>query len=599
MNLEKSLVVKIKNRIGFWAILWIFALILMIIRCFYSAEVTDESFYISEALLVAQGGTPYFDMWFQAPGFPVLLAPFIKLYILIFGNEGLFLFARLCSIFIQLLICFAISLLLEPIIGKSCSNIIGSFMFTSLPYSLIVLSYNSLYRLMIALASTCFFRSMVDYGTDGTKKAMAVLAGFIYAFAAYTYPSGTFLYLFNLVVIFVIYFLQNKNKYKKMGLPYYYIIGGLSLLIIILFEAFVIKKFTINQLIIGIHQILNEGYTKIEYLPIEGKIQQLKAIFSVQRLIFLLFLNIIIFTVNRCPIRFEKSIQKIKCIALLGIFAQFLRTVFVFSKRTFLCIGQGNYNSDVIGLLFLFPLFCFPFLKGKKQEAYRLLCFIWLPVLVGFILAGAFAFDGYTSRLYMLYFGSLLCIPFFMWAFECANFLNKNIILFLVACGMLFSCNITGYTYTYRDVPIRLSDTVINSGVYKGIHTSKHRKESILSLENKIKNSVSEDNSVVYFGKWNSVGYLMSLSRCCMFSTLPPIDPNYSMSGINRTYYYFSIKDEIPDKMVFFNEMDEPQINYSILENEKFPVNQFLSDNYHPVYENSANGFGFIVYERN
>ena len=107
--------------------------------------------------MVANGRTPYLDMWFQSAGFAVLLAPFLKLFtVLTGGTEGIFLFARLVSTALRLVF----SLLLAQVLKKVCGTWAAQLMAICLvlvPYAW-VSSYNTQYVRYVALSGACLLR---------------------------------------------------------------------------------------------------------------------------------------------------------------------------------------------------------------------------------------------------------------------------------------------------------------------------------------------------------------------------------------------------------------------------------------------------------
>ena len=95
-NFAKVVNSNIKDVSFFDVIVFALVCVAMLVRMHFAIDFTDESWYVAEPFLVANGAIPYVNNWSQTPGFTVPLAFFYKMFCGINGGtEGIFLFSRL------------------------------------------------------------------------------------------------------------------------------------------------------------------------------------------------------------------------------------------------------------------------------------------------------------------------------------------------------------------------------------------------------------------------------------------------------------------------------------------------------------------------
>ena len=85
-------------------------------RLFFGIDFTDESFYIAVPLRFVMGARPLIDetnVVQQTPG--IILYPFVKVYVALFGLDGIVLFARHLHLLFSAVIAAAIFVGLRPV----------------------------------------------------------------------------------------------------------------------------------------------------------------------------------------------------------------------------------------------------------------------------------------------------------------------------------------------------------------------------------------------------------------------------------------------------------------------------------------------------
>ena len=243
------------------ALLWAAAAAAMFARCFYAVETTDETFYVAEAMMVANGRTPYLDMWFQSAGFAVLLAPFLKLFtVLTGGTEGIFLFARLVSTALRLVF----SLLLAQVLKKVCGTWAAQLMAICLvlvPYAW-VSSYNTQYVRYVALSGACLLRGALC-GEEERRacRGWFAAAGASLALAAYAYSTGIFLCA---AVMLALAGTDALRRRKGCVRCVWLAAGGGAVFAAVMVYSLLLHGYSVGQLIESMRMVLSGPYMGIE-----------------------------------------------------------------------------------------------------------------------------------------------------------------------------------------------------------------------------------------------------------------------------------------------------------------------------------------------
>ena len=104
---------KIERVVNECAILVIGVVVVFTIaRLFFGAELSDEAYSVAETYMVSKGALPFVNNWSQMPGWTLLLAPFVKIYtLLVGGTDGIFLFFRFLTFFVNSLTAFIVAYL--------------------------------------------------------------------------------------------------------------------------------------------------------------------------------------------------------------------------------------------------------------------------------------------------------------------------------------------------------------------------------------------------------------------------------------------------------------------------------------------------------
>ena len=166
--------------------LWLFFLLLAALavllfrKCRYGFANIDEAFYLTIPLRLIQGDQLMLHEWHlsQLSGF--LLAPILRLYLLLAGTtEGMLLAFRRIYTLVQLLAALAIFLMLRP--SSKPGALMGALLWcVYAPFGIMALSYNSMGILFVTLSILLHF--------CGEKPGLLILSGVLFACAVLCCP---------------------------------------------------------------------------------------------------------------------------------------------------------------------------------------------------------------------------------------------------------------------------------------------------------------------------------------------------------------------------------------------------------------------------
>ncbi len=205
-------------------------------RAFFGTELTDEAFYMADALGMLHGNLPYaLDNFFFASGFTFLEIPLFFIYErLVPGCAGIVLFSRLCFVSFHLLCLLGIVRALKRCVGRTHVLLYAACFLPCIPAGLVNFSYNS-----IPLVLSCLVGALVWNAVEakGSRPLGTLLfAGFLSGIAVFANPAYACAVLLNLALIPL-----RSEKGRKLPYLACYIAGGIAeilfVLIPLLFQA--------------------------------------------------------------------------------------------------------------------------------------------------------------------------------------------------------------------------------------------------------------------------------------------------------------------------------------------------------------------------
>lgn len=544
-------------------------IVILIHRSLFGICYTDDSWYIAEPYIVSEGGVPYTNNWSQASGFTIPLALFTRLYTFFTGStEGIFLFSRIEYI-VWLLVIGGIIwffLNLENEKKKVPIIILLPFCFIT-PHQLFSINYNTI-GLVYLLLACCIL--LVDYKSSNTKSQFArgVIGGIIIARAVIGTP-----YILLPCAIMFVYFCYEKEWKKLQG----YICGGsISAVLVIGWCCF---RGGIHEFIRGLGYWLNDcAYFQIEIDFFSDR--NIADFFSY----FKMFICCIVLAfILRFLVKENEKYEKLLYILL----SFFLICGFVkcYYTRSVLTLIYWGWFEPIV--LYLFSPS--PMLK-KRIKPYVFIIILYCSVLLFSSFGNIYGFIG---REYWLYIPLIISIMLLL-GHNIENILTK----FLVRFGILVLALLmirSSYASVFDDEPISNLTERIESGIWKGLYTTKERAVAVVELEKYIK-EVTEKEDNVLFMDWASFGYLMSNGTACTSTAYDAMQYSYGVNNPKIMYDYFSITETVPDKIIYIDFGRDEMLS---IEDSNWKFNKFVNDNYNIQSVSKLKLFRVVVYEVN
>lgn len=551
--------------------------LLVLVRSFFSAEISDESFYISEVLLIKHNVLPISDSWLQTMTFGFILYPFLFIYDLFFkNNEGIFLFFRLSTIILKFCIGLYLYSGLKQYIKKETA-ILPLFILLPLNYlGTIIPGYTTLgiYSFILFSFSLLFYKL-------SKKNKYIVLAGIFYVTLSLSYPPFLFLIIY---FVFVLY-RDFKEIILKIIRCFLFTIIGFSFLFILIY---LINGKSIDDILNGLYIIL----TKIPYFKIQSSsklnvfVDQLFQVWNVSYLIVVASIIIVIIF----AIAFKTNFLRISR-SRLTIFLNF---VIVIYSIIFFSINHGN--SITISMYYLsllvIPIFLF-IISSKNQLSKDLIKYVWVPNIIIEIIFVLFTGDGFIHRGISAY-PSILIIPIMFNNIEIDEIefiLRTSYPSFSIVFVVLTL--FTMFFTVYRDVDVFESNCIISKGVYKGIITNEKKCKGLVNLENIIRMNTNKQETVLFLDNV-PMAYLMSNSSPLTPSTWEISAYSYGFNDDFLYKAYFDYQNKLPSKIIYIDTGRDKTV--SIMdENYRFSI--FVKLNYNLVQEYISEIYPVHVYQ--
>lgn len=619
MNYYKEFLSKYK--IILYIILCSILLALMIIRCFFGIEFTDEAYYVSNALSTMNGNTMYAYNSYVSSGEQIIPLLFYKIYSLFVTDlEGVFLYSRICYlIFRYVIICVVcnwfrkycsidsalkVMICLIPIMGSMVQN---NFSYNSIPFYLTVLISSKLffYRFELVQKYRYFF-----------------LYGIICALTIMAHP----LFFFSLFIYIVFLYFGYRKNLKFVA---YFCFGGLLTVLIVL--VVVAAQTSVEALIQGIRIILFMGQ-KIPMPSLQQKTIEVMKLFcgDIIRLAVACLMGIIATILSSAS--HERKGKRKSLIIAICIFAE-LTLMFLLLKlvpgskirilAAVLCIvflatcfkkdlpSLDRYYSVLLFSLAISVLFAFTennietlgrsvlivalvLLLNRKARVYdKLILLLMMPYIL-FILLECILTNS-TRRFYFI-------VPVLIGIIYCLDNISKNLKEFVWVCIIFISTSIlfVDYNYVYRDSPISELNTRVEAGVYKGIYTTTQRATDVVEFEDYLNKNIGNDETVSFRDNV-PVAYLMKNKKVCDIRTWDEMQYSYGCNDPTSMYSYYKNRNRIPDVICYVDfgrDADGLSIDNS---DEEYIYNRFVKKYYNLEKDEKLNDtfFHIKIYRNN
>ena len=565
---------KLANYYGIFVIGVVF--FLTIGRLFYGVELSDEAYTVAETYMVSEGALPFVNNWSQMPGYTLLLAPFVRVYTMIFGGtDGIFLYFRFLSFLININVAIFVSIVLR----KYIKNIIVLTLCSLIYVGASGWDYVSAFRgdnLSIDLLAVGVLVLAIAFAEEKSNYVWYFLSGLLIALAVLCYPTLVFEYAYFLVAIISLCI----GKKKSLKILASFLIGSAISTVVIagylsLNSGFLSIFSGIKYLLqdVTYFQIENTGFSKVPsyFIMMLEEIIMLAiasigcyVLFTVCSFVFLRK-KIFVIDLDYCSIK-RIYIRRIAMISLIaGICIDHLYQLWRFKTTDSINISLYAITIETIAVPVVWR-----FIKEKKKISNYLMGFIWAPTYIWVVATGIVTYSSMFHRHVLMKNAAFLLCIFTTWAVkDCFKKENDdhstnnsiaNAMYSFFVCslpiillmGNSFTYLFNAYAYVYRDESIRRLNTVVAEGPYRGMYTTEKRANGLIELDSIIDKYVDTNDYVLAMDNDPFI-YLMSEGRICTPSTWDMALYSYNFDQPDIYYDYFKVVGTEPTKIIYFN----------------------------------------------
>lgn len=557
--------------------------IIMIIRCFFSTELTDEAYYVADAKAMLEGNLPYaYCTYSYGSGSCFLLIPLLAIY-RIFQPEfsGVFLYSRLCFVFMWYAILFVIYKILCKNI-KRCHLLL--FIWVLIPYkpglTLWNFSYNTVPSALMLLVAVLLYDVIENKSAWYIFKIM--LSGFISGIAFLAQPG------YGLAIVVFCFLLLTRSiggKFKIINL-FLYGLGGIAEVCVVYIP--IIAQVGFATTLNGVSRYFN-GYPSNTTMSTTTPLSRILSVIINFRqfvILFLLLLIVIYILAKRYVRENEQKLLHDEYIYIGIVSAECLFVCSFMKSSTHsesISYMLGIIGTIVFGSLLIFKAY-------KKQIILMYIGFYPILFAVG---EAAVVDSGNTIGRFTAAVPTIaICLLFFME--EKSEIVRLISVTTAILCAVELSLNVG--SYVYRDAAIIQLQYRVEEGVYKGLYTTKARANDLPDLEVYLNRYIS-DEETYEFHDLAPYGYLMMhRGKPLSIATWDSMNYSYGKNAPAENYEYYRRRQAIPNKIFYVDYGNDDRLS---IEDPNFMYNEFVETYYEKVDEVKLNDtfFHIIVYE--
>ncbi len=538
----------------FWAfevpvILIIYGFLLYRVR--YGIDFTDESWYVAEPYVVANGAIPFVNQWTQAPGFSIPLSVISLLYVKICGStEGIVLFFRLFYL-VWLFINGILAYMLLRKKEKQIPVIAILIPTTTLCYSLFEVNYNSIGLVYLLIAVLILFY-------ERNRNDAVFIQGLISGLITGRSVIGTPCILFSTTVIIIA--LLFMKQYKRMAA--FMIGGGLSASAFFVYA--VVKSGSLKKLH-GITYLFRD----LVYFKIPGYSSALNNIKYAVSFLYPCFVFVILVLIARIFLEIRNKYEF------------FADAVLIFTIIYFMI---GILQNEIERWMWFQSIPVFLFATSEQRRRIVAPFVVTITYFTAYFFVSWSNIYGFGNREYWLRIP--ICMSMFAIYFLYSKTYAIRRVYLCMCAGIILLvtvCVTDTYKYVYRDDDLSSLETTVQSGIWKGCVTTEIRAENVVELEKYI-GQITEDITDVLFLDWASFGYLMTNAKICAPSTLDSLCYTYNTNYPEIMYDYFDLEQNVPDTIIF---IDFGRDKFLSIQNNDWKFNDFINR----FYLNSSSSY--------
>lgn len=559
----------------------IFTSVVMLLRVFYGTEITDEAYYISDAIQMVRGNLPYaYNNFSYGTGSAFLIIPLVFIYNLIIpSNEGVFLFTRICFILFWNLCIWISYMELKKDFKRENVLLISGLL---IPYvagvGIFNFSYNSIPAALAYVGGVTIYDA-IEHKNKWTKLKL-VVSGFVLGIALFAHLG----YVVAIGILGLTVLIRSERLKDKVCNLVCCLVGGLLEILVVMLPIAIQAGF--KTLYKGIYDKLNPyPSSAMSSTTVDTKVIEIMWAFG-PMVIILLVVFAIAFVFSKRYI--EKENNKIGnkeyvCISFItGLFALLL---FVSARN----LGNNlNWNLGMVGVIAIIIVL----ILGMWKE-YPLFWYVGIyPVVFSF--AQILSVDSNMSCSRFVASIPALAIALLIFLEN-----KSELVCWLTTCCIgicILTMGVSDYLYVYRDEEVWNLDYKVEAGVYKGLYTTEMRAHDLPELEEYLNSIIGEDERYAFRDNVPAAYLMMKNGVMIDKSTWDCLNYSYHKNAPDTLYAYYQRRGDFPRKYIYVDFGRDKNLS---IEDEDYKLNEFINTYYEKTEDFTLNEtfYHVVVYE--
>ncbi len=569
----------------------VLAALAMFVRMFYGTELTDEAYYVSDALSAMHGNFYYAYNNAVGTGCGLLMIPFLFVYeLLVPSGEGVFLYSRICYMIFWCAVMLAGCRILMKDFGRPHALLVTAFMIAFAGgIGIYNFSYNTVPCALSYISGLVIYDAL-EHGGRHVRLRLA-LVGFLMGIALVGHiGSGIIIASFAVVII-------ARSRDVRTGAVNLAccLAGGILQLLVVTVP--VIVQAGLPTFMAGLdnlaHPYPEQNLTQDTVWDRLSVILRLYCIivpFAIAAFAAVYFLSKKFLHEGGLNGGREgwKPLSKRAC-ALLAAFAA------IALPAAYCCFLQLWQNSPRAGMDwgFLAGMAVPLLLCMKEHKKYPVILYLGLYPL-------AFAFgemimtESNASLARLPHAAPAFAVYLLVMLGEEGNLLRRLVVPFVICCTV--TTVVSNYRFCFHDGNLSQLDSRVESGVYKGVFTTAARAHDLPETEEYLNKLIAGGETYAFRDNVPG-GYLMARRGVmCDRATWDRMQYSYGVNAPDNLYAYYQRKGKIPQKYIYVDFGIDELLS---IEKDGYLFNEFVNSYYKKTADFAMNETfrRVIVYE--
>ncbi len=542
----------------------------MLAKAFFGTELTDEAYYVADALGMLRGNLPYvYNDFSLGTGSAFLLIPPLWIYeMLVPDGEGVFLFSRISFLAFHLACIAGIYLLLKRHVRRLNAMLFALILIPFINQGIMNYSYNTIPAILFCLVALLLFDGVEDPRRGSAAESFA--AGFFSGIAVFANPGYAFAVLFFLILIP----LRSAKKSRLRNLLSY-IAGGVLEILAVFTPLLCISG--AEALWQGLEPMFTDKFP-VPPQSSEGLLSKLTIFAWVAgRMAVVLTLGFLSVSALLSRKTGKKGGKEEKDLALRLTMA----LTVCFYSLLYLIVQASDDVPCRFGVLAAI-LFALTLLRRQDRDFPLLyycgiypILYVWMQVL---LISTSDTVVRFWACLPVLFAILLLLLE-----------KGEKPVRTAAFAAVLLCTFLQGYTllrFPYRDAQTGELTARVESGVYKGIRTTPERARDLPELEEYLNSVVGGDERYAFLDNVPCAYLMMHGGQMCDISSWDVLNYSYGRNMPSKLFDYYRRRGAVPDVIVYIDIGRDPEMS---IENEEYRFNDFVLAYYDMTEETKPN----------